>query len=111
MSTINNRHQDIYLSVNGVTKGINDTSKETLADGDIDNLSGTLDSLALLDQSIGTEEHDTDLAGFQVHAHALDTGGELDELLGLDIVHAVHTGDTVTRDRSSVSIIVVVEIH
>ena len=37
------------------------------------NLSGTLDSLALLDESVGTEKHDTDLAGFEVHAHALDT--------------------------------------
>ena len=40
------------------------------------NLTGTLDSLAFLDQSIGTEQHNTDLTGFQVHAHALDTRGE-----------------------------------
>lgn len=80
------------------------------------NLAGTLDGLALLDLSVGTEKHNTDLAGFQVHAHALDAGGEplhtlvlpqrsldgancgdvLDKLLSLDIVHAVHTRDTVT---------------
>jgi hypothetical protein len=64
------------LSVDGVTESVNDTSEEGLADGNVDNLSGTLDSLALLDQTIGTEKHNTDLAGFQVHAHALDTGGE-----------------------------------
>jgi hypothetical protein len=40
------------------------------------NLSGTLDCLAFLDQTIGTEKHDTDLSSFQVHAHSLDTGGE-----------------------------------
>jgi hypothetical protein len=40
------------------------------------NFSGTLDSLAFLDQTIRSEEHNTDLAGFQVHAHALDTGCE-----------------------------------
>jgi hypothetical protein len=81
------------------------------------NLASTLDGLALTDKSVGTEEHDTDLAGLEVHAHALDTGGEpvlfvsrssrefigdncdcdvLDELLGLDVVHAVDTGNTVT---------------
>jgi hypothetical protein len=40
------------------------------------NFSSTLDSLAFLDQSIGTEKHNTDLTSFQVHAHALDTGCE-----------------------------------
>lgn len=44
--------------------------------GDSYNLAGTLDGLAFPDQSIGTEKHDTDLAGLQVHAHALDTRGE-----------------------------------
>ncbi|KAL5336697.1 hypothetical protein BJX70DRAFT_266102 [Aspergillus crustosus] len=36
------------------------------------NLSGTLHSLTLLDETVGTEQHNTDLAGFKVHAHALD---------------------------------------
>jgi hypothetical protein len=40
------------------------------------NLASTLDGLALTDKSVGTEKHDTDLAGLEVHAHALDTGGE-----------------------------------
>jgi hypothetical protein len=40
------------------------------------NLAGTLDSLTLLDETIGTEKHNTDLAGLEVHAHALDARGE-----------------------------------
>ena len=40
------------------------------------NLTGTLDSLTLLDETIGTEQDDTDLAGLEVHAHTLDTRGE-----------------------------------
>jgi hypothetical protein len=40
------------------------------------NLASTLDGLALTDKSVGTEKHDTDLTGLEVHAHALDTGGE-----------------------------------
>jgi hypothetical protein len=83
---------DGTLSIDGVAESVNDTSEKSLANGDVDlrllvlrrakcisetyNLSGTLDSLALTDQTIGTEQHNTDLAGFQVHAHALDTGGE-----------------------------------
>ncbi len=82
------------------------------------DFAGTLDRLALPDQTVGAEEHDTDLAGLEVHAHALDAeanlersdlrtwslewqgGGQglhvLDKLLGLDVGHAVHTGDTIT---------------
>lgn len=79
------------------------------------NLAGTLDGLTLLDETVGTEQHDTDLAGLEVHAHTLDTGGEpvvmsvcrigkcqdirvhvLDQLLSLDVGHTVDTGDTVT---------------
>jgi hypothetical protein len=47
-----------------------------MKNGSTYNLSGTLDGLTLLDETIGTEKHNTDLAGFQVHAHTLDTGGE-----------------------------------
>lgn len=47
-----------------------------VADSCTYNLSGTLDGLAFLDKSVGTEKHDTDVAGFEVHAHALDTRGE-----------------------------------
>jgi hypothetical protein len=40
------------------------------------NLTGTLDGLTLLDQTVGTEQDNTNLASLQVHAHALDTRGE-----------------------------------
>lgn len=68
------------------------------------NLASTLDSLAFLDFTIRTEEHNTDVAGFQVHAHALDAGRELDQLLGLDIAHAINTGNTVTNGENATSL-------
>lgn len=40
------------------------------------NFTGTLDGLTLLDKTIRTEEHDTDLASLEVHAHALDARSE-----------------------------------
>ena len=61
------------LSVNRVTEGVDDTSEETRADGNIDNLAGTLDGVALLDETIVTENGDTDVVGFQVQAHATNT--------------------------------------
>lgn len=64
------------LAVDGVAEGVDDTTEQLGADGDVDNFSGTLDDLALLDETVGTEKHDTDLAGFEVHAHALDARGE-----------------------------------
>jgi hypothetical protein len=45
------------------------------------NLAGTLDGLTLLDETVGTEQDDTDLAGLQVHTHTLDTGGEPEDWL------------------------------
>lgn len=67
---------DGTLAVDGVAEGVNDTAEESLSNGDVDNLAGTLDGLTLTDESVGTEKHDTDLAGLEVHAHALDTRGE-----------------------------------
>jgi hypothetical protein len=82
---------DRAFAIDGVAEGVDHTTEQSLADWNVDlffrlvgvayqqmletyNLTGTLDSLAFLDQSIGTEKHNTDLTGFQVHAHALDTG-------------------------------------
>lgn len=83
------------------------------------NLTGTLDGLTLLDQTVGTEQDNTNLASFQVHAHALDARGEpeiplagyldakghqwqniLDQLFGLDVRHTVDTGDAITIQRT-----------
>jgi hypothetical protein len=85
---------DGTLAVDGVTESVDDTAEHLRADRNIDlgdvlalyqfvedaqltyNLTGTLDGLTLLNETIGTEQHNTDLAGLEVHAHSLDTGGE-----------------------------------
>jgi hypothetical protein len=84
-------------AIDGVSKGVNDTAEESRSDGDVDNLSGTLDRVTLLDETIVTENGDTDVVGLQVQAHASDTGRELHHLLGLDVAETVDTGDTVTN--------------
>lgn len=67
------------------------------------DLPGTLDAFTFLDETIRTEKHDTDLASFQVHAHASDTGGEFDQLLGLYIAQAMDTSNTVTNGQNTTS--------
>jgi hypothetical protein len=94
---------DGALAIDGVTESVDDTAEKLHTDGNVDNLSGTLDGLTLLDETVRTEQDDTDLAGLEVHAHALDTGGELDELLSLDVGHTVNTSDTITVGCVSVS--------
>ena len=60
-----------HLAVDGVSESVHDTSKESLANGDVDDGSGTLDGVAFLDETIVTEHHNTDVVGFQVQRHAL----------------------------------------
>ena len=44
------------------------------------NLASTLNSLALFYKTIRTKQHNTDLASFQIHAHALNARGEPDKV-------------------------------
>jgi hypothetical protein len=88
---------DGSLSVDGVSESVNDSAQKTGSDGNVDNLSSSLDSVTLLDETIVTEDGNTDVVGLQVEAHSSDTGGELNHLLGLDVSETVNTGDTVTN--------------
>jgi len=76
------RSVDGTLSVNGVSESVNDTSEQLRTDWDIDNLASTLDGVALFDETIVTEDGDTDVVGFQVKTHPTNTGRELHHLLG-----------------------------
>jgi hypothetical protein len=87
---------DGALAVNGVTQSIDDTTEKAGADGNIDNLAGTLDRVALLNETVVTENGDTDVVRLEVEAHAANTRGKLHHLLGLNIAETVNTGDTVT---------------
>jgi hypothetical protein len=92
------------FAINGLTEGVNNTTKHGLANRNIDNLASPLHGFTFFDKTIGTEKHHTDLAGFQVHAHSLDARREFDQLLSLDIAHAMDTGDTVTDGQDTASL-------
>jgi len=65
------------------------------------NLASALNGLALTDKSVGTEEHNTDLAGLEVHAHALDTGGEPKLFVSIQSMKAVGENAIATYSTSS----------
>jgi hypothetical protein len=59
------------LSVNGVTESIDNTTEKTRTDGNVDNGTSTLDGVTFLDQTIVTENDNTDIVRFQVEGHTL----------------------------------------
>jgi hypothetical protein len=59
------------LTINGVTKGIDNTTKKTGTDGNVNNSTSTLDGITFLNQTIVTEDDNTDVIGFQVKGHTL----------------------------------------
>jgi len=59
------------LSIDGVTESIDDTAQKSLTDGEIDNVTGTLDGITLANETIVTENDNTDVVGLQVHGHTL----------------------------------------
>lgn len=88
LSTAPLRGVDGTLAVDGVAESVDDTAEHLTADRHVDlkvalaaidtpgvwdlsthNLTGTLDGLALLDETIGTKQHDTHLSSFEVHHH------------------------------------------
>merc|ERR1712079_965693 len=83
------------LSVNGVAKSVNNTAEDLSADRDVHNGSSPLDNVSLLDELVVTEDHNTNIVGLQVESHPLQSGAELHHLLGLDVLEAIDTGDTV----------------
>ena len=88
-------------SINGNTKGVDDSSEESMTDWDIDNGSGSLDDISFLDFSIVTQDDDTDVISLQVKGHSLDTGVELNHLSGLDLGETEDTGNTISNGDNS----------
>ena len=54
----------------------------------------TLFIVTFFDELVVTEDDNTDVVGLQVEGHALKAGAEFHHLLGLDVLQAIHTGNT-----------------
>jgi len=64
---------DGTLGVNGVAEGVHDTAEKLITDGHVDDGTGPLDDITLLDQGVGTEDDNTDVVGLEVEGHTLHT--------------------------------------
>lgn len=94
---------DGTLAINGITQSIDNTAEQLITDWYVDNGTGTLDNIALLDELVVTEDHNTNVVGLQVEGHALQAGGEFHHLIGLDVVQAIDTSDTITNAQHTAS--------
>merc|ERR1719228_246326 len=92
---------DGTLAVNGIAKSVNNAAEDLLTDRDVHNGSSPLDNISLLDELVVTEDHNTNIVGLQVEGHSLQSGAELHHLLGLDVLEAIDTGNTVTNGEDA----------
>jgi len=90
---------DWSKTIEGVTETVDGSAKEFGSDWDIDDGTGSLDGVTFLDESIVTEDDNTNVVSLQVQGHTLDTGGELNHLLGLDVSETMDSGNTVTNGQ------------
>jgi len=84
-------------SIDGLADAVHNAAKELVADGDVDDGAGTLDSVPLEDVNIVTEDDNSHVALLEVEGHAAETASEDHHLTGLDIGEAVDAGDTITN--------------
>jgi len=96
---------DRTLSIDGVTESVDYTTEHLRSDRDVDNVSGTLDCVTFLDETIVTEDGYSDIVGFQVKAHAANSRGELNHLFGLNVSETVDTSDTISNGKNATSLL------
>jgi len=97
-------------TVDGVTEGVDNSSEETLTDGDIDDRSGSLDDITFLDFSIVTQDDNTNVVSLQVESHTLDSRLELNHLTGLDLGETEDSGDTISDGDDGSEFLKVVDL-
>merc|ERR1712186_323633 len=93
------------LAVDGVTQSVHHAAKDLVTDGHVHDGSGPLDDVSLLDELVITEHDNTDVVWLQVESHALQSGAELHHLLGLDVLEAIDTGDTVSNGEHTAGLL------
>ena len=72
---------DWAFAIDGIAERIDDTTKERGTDWYVDDLTSALDGVTFLDETVVTEDRDTDIVGLQVQAHSTNTRGKLHHFL------------------------------
>ena len=59
---------DRALAIDRIAESVDDAAEQALADRNFDDGARALDGVAFADVTVSTEEHDTDIVGFEVQA-------------------------------------------
>ena len=86
---------DVALAVERVAERVDDAAQQALADGDLEQLAGALDRVALDDLLPVAEEHGADVVGLERQREAGDVVGQLEHLERIAVLEAVDARDAV----------------
>ena len=86
---------DLALAVERAPERVDDPSEQALADGDLQQLAGALDGVALGDVLPLAEQHRADVVGLEVQREAGDAVGQLEHLERHAVLQAVQARDAV----------------
>ena len=91
---------DRTLAVDRIAESIDNAAEQFRTDRNVHDCAGTLDDVAFLDVTVGTEDNDADIVAFKVQRHAANATGEFDHFTGLNIVQTIDAGDTVANGQN-----------
>ena len=72
---------DGALGVDQVTQSINNTAKKSRTNRNVDDLTGTFNSVTFLHEMIITEDGNTDVVRLQVQTHAANTRSTISSVI------------------------------
>jgi len=85
------------LTVNRLSKRVNDSSDHRVAYRYLRNLAGTLDQIAFFYMTVISQENRTDIILFQVQYHSHDSSGKFQQFSRHRVLQSIDTGDTVAH--------------
>src|SRR5262249_28610388 len=83
------------LTIDRLTQGVDDATQELLADGNLGDLPGATDLVALADLRLLAHDRYADVVFLQVEDETVDVVRKLDQLTGSDAIEPVDAGDAV----------------
>jgi len=98
-------------SVDGVTQGIEDSSEHFFSDGNIHDGSGSTNDISFLNESIVSEDHDSDVVGFEIQGHSTDSRGEFNHLSSLDLAETENSGNTISNGDNGTVFFNIIELR
>ena len=99
---------DWTVSINWVTKWINNSGEHAISNWDIDNGTSSLDDITLLDLSIVTKNDNTNVVSLEVKGHTHNSRLELNHLTGLNLHETKDSCNTITNGDNGTELLKVV---